>query len=117
MEKILNKEMLEKIKAQRANRDEKSWIKVGFSSCGIAAGAADVFNVLVEEAKKRNAEIEIEKCGCAGKCYAEPLIEVNIPGMPRVFYGKVTKEMAQKIFEKHVCGKMLVNDCIYDVKD
>ncbi|MFA5287543.1 MAG: (2Fe-2S) ferredoxin domain-containing protein [Candidatus Omnitrophota bacterium] len=93
----------------------KDWIKVGMSSCGIAAGADDVFNFFVEEAKKRNIQIEIKKCGCIGMCYAEPLVEVSVEGLPTVIYGRVNKDVATKILEKHVTSKMLVNDYIFDV--
>lgn len=113
--KRLMKEDFGKIK-QAFQGKNRNWIKVGYSTCGIAAGAEDVYEVLCEEVKKRNLDIEIKKCGCAGMCYAEPLIEVNVEGVPRVFYGKVGKEQAAKIFERHVCGKMLVNDHIFDIK-
>jgi len=93
----------------------KDWIKVGLSSCGIAAGADEVFNFFVEEVKKRNLQIEIKKCGCAGMCYAEPLVEVNVEGLPSVIYGSVNKDIATKILEKHVISKMLVNDYIFEV--
>jgi NADP-reducing hydrogenase subunit HndB len=93
----------------------KDWIKVGMSSCGIAAGAEEVFNFFVEEVKKRNLQIEIKKCGCVGACYAEPLVEVNVEGLPSVIYGAVNKDVATKILEKHVISKRLVNDSIFEV--
>lgn len=93
----------------------KDWIKVGMSSCGIAAGADEVYNFFVEEVKKRNLQIEIKKSGCAGACYAEPLVEVSVEGLPSVIYGAVNKDVAIKILEKHVISKMLVNDCIFEV--
>jgi len=114
MKKIM-KDDLKGLKQQYAATD-KNWIKVGFSSCGIAAGAQEVFDVLCETARKHNAEVEIKKCGCVGICSAEPLVEVQVKNMPRVFYGKVDKDTAIKIMEKHVCGKLLVNDRIYDLK-
>jgi (2Fe-2S) ferredoxin len=33
-----------------------------------------------------------------------------------VFYGKVDKETAVKIIDKHVGNKMLLNDRIYDLR-
>jgi len=113
--KKMTQEDLKNIKAQRAG-NEKNWIKVGFSSCGIAAGAQEVFDTLCDTAKKNNADVEIKKCGCVGMCSAEPLVEVQVKNMPKVFYGKVDKDTAIKIVEKHVCAKMLVNDRIYDMK-
>jgi NADP-reducing hydrogenase subunit HndB len=103
-------------KMSQASSDKpKDWIKVGMSSCGIAAGAEDVFNFFVEEVKKRNLQIEIKKCGCAGACYAEPLVEVSVEGLPSVIYGAVNKDVATKILEKHVISKRLVNDFIFEV--
>ena len=91
------------------------WIKVGMSSCGIAAGADEIFNFFSEEVKKRNLQIQIKKCGCAGACYAEPLVEVSVEGLPRVIYGGVNQEIATKIVEEHVISKKLVNDCIFEI--
>ena len=48
-------------------------------------------------------------------CFAEPLVEVSVEGAPTVVYGRVNKEIAVKIMEKHVVGKMLVNDYIFDL--
>ena len=85
------------------------------STCGIAAGADEVFKTLVEESKKRNLSIEIKQCGCVGMCYAEPLVEVRVEGLPTVTYGRVDKDVAVKILEKHVCGNTLVKDHIYEL--
>jgi (2Fe-2S) ferredoxin len=105
---------LEKM-SQVASNKPGNWIKVGMSSCGIAAGAQEVFDFFVEEVKKRNLQIEIKKCGCAGACYAEPLVEVSVEGLPSVIYGAVNKEVATKILEKHVISKRLVNDSIFEI--
>jgi (2Fe-2S) ferredoxin len=115
MEKI-TKEGLANIKQARNAKKKMNWMRVGYSTCGIAAGAETVFGVLREEIQKRNLDCEVKKCGCIGMCYAEPLVEVNVDGVPRVFYGKVDKDTAVKIVDKHVSGKMLLNDRIYDVK-
>jgi (2Fe-2S) ferredoxin len=93
-----------------------NWIKVGLSTCGIAAGADEVFKTLVEEVKKRNLDISVKRTGCTGMCYAEPLVEVKVDGMPMVMYGKVTKDIAHKILEEHVCAKHLVKDAIFECR-
>lgn len=110
----LDRKSLENIRKKPVQ--DKSYISVGLSACGIAAGAEDVFNLLVEEVKKRNLPIEVNKCGCIGMCYAEPLVEVKVEGMPTVTYGKVSRDTALKILEKHVAGKMLLNDSIFSVE-
>lgn len=112
--KKITREDLKKIKEATAKKD-KNWVKVGMSTCGIAAGADEVYRAFLEEVKKRNIDIQVKQCGCAGMCYGEPLVEVNVEGTPRVFYGKVNKDLVSKIIEKHIVGKMLVNDQIYNI--
>jgi len=111
----INKDDLDKIK-KGVDLDSGSWIKVGLSTCGIAAGADVVFNTFVEEAKKRNLKIAVKRCGCQGMCYAEPLVEVKTEGMPAVIYGRVNKDVAIKILEEHVCSNLLVKDHIYEFR-
>ena len=101
---------------KEANRQERNWIRVGLSSCGIAAGAEAVFKTLREEKQRRGLDIAVERCGCAGKCYAEPLVEVCVEGMPRVVYGCVGVETAFEIINTHVLDKKLLNDHIYNIK-
>jgi NADH-quinone oxidoreductase subunit F len=48
-------------------------IRVGTASCGIAAGAGDVLDLL----KQFAGDIPVEEVGCVGHCYAEPLVEVE----------------------------------------
>ena len=111
----MSKSDLEAIKQKHTGAD-RNWIKVGYSTCGIAAGAKEVYDTFVEESRKHNADVDIKKCGCVGMCSAEPMVEVKVKNLPKVYYGKVDKETATKIIEKHVCGKLLVNDHIYDVR-
>ncbi len=113
--KKITREDLDKA-ASGLKKETGNYIRVGMSTCGIAAGADEVFAVLIEEAKKRNLQIEIKKCGCVGMCFAEPLVEVAVEGLPPVIYGKVNREIAVKILEKHVAGKILVNEHIFDLK-
>jgi NADH-quinone oxidoreductase subunit F len=111
----LAKQDLDKIK-KAASQEAKNWIKVGMSTCGIAAGSDIVFSTLVEESKKRNLDIQIKRCGCQGMCYAEPLVEVKTEGLPAVVYGKVNKDVAIKILEKHICAGIMVKDHIFELR-
>ena len=48
-------------------------IKVGTGSCGIAAGADEVYDYLSENIDDK----EVVEVGCIGHCYAEPIVEVE----------------------------------------
>ncbi len=97
-------------------KEKKQWIKVGMSTCGIAAGADKTLRVLRQEAEKQGLKIKVGQCGCAGKCFAEPLVEVAVRGMPTVTYGKVDEKTASDIINKHVLGKRLLNDHIFNAE-
>jgi NADP-reducing hydrogenase subunit HndB len=95
-------------------KESEEYIKVGMSTCGIAAGADEIFNTLQAEIQKRGLPVKVSKCGCIGMCFAEPLVEVKVMGLPVVRYGKVNKAVALDIVEKHLVEKQLVNGYIYD---
>jgi (2Fe-2S) ferredoxin len=102
--------------AMPAGAVAQSWfIKVGMSSCGIAAGADEVFKVFSTEVEKGKLSIPVKQCGCGGACHSEPLVEVCVEGLPSVTYGRVTPEIAMRILEDHVRDKRLVQDYIVDV--
>jgi len=112
MTKKITKADLDAVPADRAPRE---YIKVGMSSCGVAAGADEVFGILASEAEKRKLPVLVKPCGCSGACHAEPLVEVCVQGLPSVTYGRVTPEVAMRILEEHVRDKRLVQDYIVDV--
>jgi NADP-reducing hydrogenase subunit HndB len=90
------------------------YIRVGMSSCGVAAGAAEVFALLRSEVEKRKLAVPVVPCGCSGGCHSEPLVEVCVDGLPSVTYGKVNAEIAMRIIEEHVRDKRLVQDYVVD---
>jgi NADP-reducing hydrogenase subunit HndB len=89
-----------------------NWIKVGMSTCGIAAGAGKIYRALADELEKQGQSISLRSCGCLGMCYAEPLVEVCIEGLPRVVYCRVTEDSAREIVRGHVMGRKLLQDYI-----
>ena len=109
----LNREALDNIRSQTIAAIH-DYVKVGMSTCGLAAGAAETYSTFNEEVKKRQLNVDVLKCGCIGMCYAEPLVEVKVEGLPTVTYGKVYPGVAIEIIEKHLIEKTLVNDYVFD---
>ena len=60
-------------------------IRVGAASCGMAAGAAPVLELLYNKADG----IEVQEVGCLGHCYAEPMVEVITADGESILYGNV----------------------------
>ena len=91
-------------------------IIVGMGTCGIAAGAKQSFDEIVKAVDENNlnADVIIRQTGCMGLCHVEPTVEIVMPGMPATIYGKVDAKVARELVGKHVVGKTLVENHIYD---
>ena len=90
-------------------------IIVGMGTCGIAAGAKEALDSFLDTIKANNLEnVVVKQTGCMGLCYAEPTVEVKVPGVPDTIYGKVDAAVAKQIVESHVMKKALVDNHIID---
>ncbi len=91
-------------------------IIVGMGTCGIAAGAKQTFDELVKAVDESGLgdRVVIRQTGCMGLCYVEPTVEVVMPGMPTVIYGKMTSETAKELVKKHLVEKSLLDNHILD---
>jgi NADH:ubiquinone oxidoreductase subunit F (NADH-binding)/(2Fe-2S) ferredoxin len=65
------------------------FIYIGAGSCGLAAGAADTQSAVEEYLKQHQLDARIVPVGCIGPCYLEPLMDVQMPGRPRISYSNV----------------------------
>jgi NADH:ubiquinone oxidoreductase subunit F (NADH-binding)/(2Fe-2S) ferredoxin/Pyruvate/2-oxoacid:ferredoxin oxidoreductase delta subunit len=72
-------------------------ILVGMATCGLAAGADEVYAAIVEEAARLELPYQVTPTGCIGWCSQEPLVEVLLPGQPRVSYGRVDARKARQL--------------------
>jgi NADP-reducing hydrogenase subunit HndB len=90
-------------------------VVVGMGTSGIAAGAKDTLAAFVNELEELGlTHVSVRQTGSLGLDHAEPTVEIQMPDMPRVIYGNVTPEVAVKIVRKHIMGKSLINDHIFD---
>lgn len=122
MNKIKSLEDLRKMKQNlehEMNIREKSnmpeslvQIRVAMATCGIASGARTVMNALVEKIEKDKIPAVVTQGGCMGYCYAEPTIEVKVPGKDPVVFGYVDSQKAVEILEKYVVNGELLEGII-----
>jgi NADH:ubiquinone oxidoreductase subunit F (NADH-binding)/(2Fe-2S) ferredoxin/NAD-dependent dihydropyrimidine dehydrogenase PreA subunit len=88
----------------------KPIIRVGLATCGRAAGAEDVAAAFQESLAKHSISATIAEVGCLGLCYAEPMVEVIMPGKPGVVYAQVKPKIVDKIVEQHIGQGKLVEE-------
>src|SRR5450756_122243 len=76
-------------KAIKVRVDTGTRITVGMGTCGIAAGARDVVQAILDELQKREIDANVTTVGCIGLCSEEPLVDIEQAGGPRITYGKI----------------------------
>lgn len=87
-------------------------IRVAMATCGIAAGAREVMNALIDKIDKEKIPAVVTQGGCMGYCYAEPTIEVQKPGEDPVVFGNVDTARAAEILDKYVAKGELLDGII-----
>ena len=81
-------------------------IMVGMSSCGLAAGAQDVYDAVVKSVAAHKLDAVVCRNGCIGYCEEEPLMDILQPGMPRIMYLKMTPEKAAELVYDSANGQV-----------
>ena len=71
---------------------------VGLGSCGIAAGAKDLYEELASKIKN-NSNASLSHTSCNGMCFKEPILEVFYPDGNHLMLGNVHKKDLDKILE------------------
>jgi len=88
-------------------------IYIGTASCGRAAGAMEVLAAVEETLAQESLRAHIVQVGCIGPCYLEPLMDIALPGKPRISYANVTPDKARIILKKYLLqGDPLPNTAV-----
>jgi NADP-reducing hydrogenase subunit HndB len=86
-------------------------VTVHMGTCGIAAGARDIMDALLNEiAKAKVQDVIVTTSGCAGLCNKEPMATVELKDQPPVKYGDLTAAKMREIFVQHVLGGKMVTE-------
>jgi len=67
------------------------------ATCGLAAGADEVYEAIREEVARLKLPYQVTATGCIGWCSQEPLVDVHLPGRPRVSYGRMDARKAREL--------------------
>jgi len=101
--------------AMRDPQNKEARIVVGMGTCGIAAGAKETFGAIVDALTEKGVtNVLVRQTGCMGLCHSEPTVEVAVPGMPVVIYGRVQAATGRQIVEEHIVGRKLLDNHICD---
>ena len=119
MAKIKSLDELMKIKEkavkdiQMRDTEKKGKIVVAMGTCGIAAGAKETLQAVVNELEKNGIDdVSVVQSGCMGLCDVEPTVEVIMEGNDPIIYGHVSPEQVTRIVDQHVKNGKVVSDLL-----
>jgi len=77
-------------------------VTVHMGTCGIAAGARDVMNVLMQEmAEADRQDIRVVTAGCMGMCSSEPNVTVEVLDTEPIVYQHMDANRMRQVFRRH----------------
>mgnify|MGYP003080596606 FL=1 len=86
------------------NPEQMVQIKVAMATCGIAAGAKEVMSYFIEALDRERVDALVTQTGCMGYCYAEPTVEITVPGKEPIVFGRVNKAKVDEIITCYQTG-------------
>ena len=99
------KKIKERVKKDTALREGGSTAKitVHMGTCGIAAGAREVMDALLEEmSETERQDIRVITSGCMGMCSSEPNVTVEMQDKDPVIYQHMDANKMRQVFKRHV---------------
>ena len=94
-------------------------VVVGQGSCGIATGAKKTSNEFERIVAEKNlSNVVVDKTGCIGTCYLEPIVDVyNDEGALEARYVKCTTDKVEEIVDEHLIGGKPVEKYVIPKED
>ena len=99
------KKIKEKVHAEMSLRegDRRAKVTVHMGTCGIASGAKEVMDTLLDEIESAGVhDVVATTSGCMGLCSREPLVTVEALNQDPIKYEYVNPNKMRQIFKKHV---------------
>ena len=93
----------EDILARQKARNGKIVINVSLATCSIAAGGKVALEAMQDEvAQNALTNVEFMQSGCMTFCFAEPTVEITLPGKEPVVFGGVDEAKARELVTEYV---------------
>ena len=99
------KKLRDSAKKSTSLREGETSVKVTvhMGTCGIAAGAREVMDALLQEVTEaKRSDIRVITSGCMGMCSSEPNVTVEISGNEPVIYQHMDRNRMRQVFKRHV---------------
>lgn len=96
---------------QSQGDSDKIRVIIGMATCGIAAGAKEVYDELEKEIGNLGIEnVILVRSGCIGTCHSEPTVEIKNSNGESILYGNVTPKNVKNLVDSHLKNGKIVED-------
>ncbi len=85
-------------------------VLVGMGTCGLANGAQQIHDAILAEAQARDLYVSVIPVGCVGYCAREVIVDIKLPGRPRISYAQVTLRDVPALVERTLIGGEVIED-------
>ena len=93
----------EDILARQKARNGKIVINVSLATCSIAAGGKVALEAMQDEVAVNGlTNVDFMQSGCMTFCFAEPTVEITLPGKDPVVFGGVDETKARELVTEYV---------------
>ncbi len=99
------KKIKERVQAETSLREGAKRVKVTvhMGTCGIAAGAREVMDMVLQEIEEAAvSDVIVTTSGCMGLCSKEPLVTVEIMGSDPIKYELMKSAKMRQVFKRHI---------------
>jgi NADP-reducing hydrogenase subunit HndB len=99
------KKIKEKVHKEMSLRDGDRRVKVTIhmGTCGIASGAKEVMDTLLQEIETAGAnDVIVTTSGCMGLCSREPLVTVEVLNQEPIKYEYMNPNKMRQVFKRHI---------------
>jgi NADH-quinone oxidoreductase subunit F len=83
---------------------DKIMVKVGLASCGIAAGAEDVWRKLDKHVSQSALPVNLQRTACIGMCFEEPVVEFSGGAAGNITLGHVSPDSVGQLLDEYLAG-------------
>jgi NADP-reducing hydrogenase subunit HndB len=83
--------------------DRRVKVTVHMGTCGIASGAKEVMDTLLQEIETAGTnDVVVTTSGCMGLCSREPLVTIEVLNQEPIKYEYMNPNKMRQVFKKHI---------------